>query len=142
MGLDVFENEPAGGEAEWTDQELASLVTCTPHIGASTEQAAEAVAAEVVRIAQVFISTGHPAGIVNLCAHSPATHRLVVRHLNRVGVLACVLDGLREESINVEEMENTIFAGSSCCMLLDAAGSGAVCRLAAVPCARTQTFSM
>ena len=94
VGLDVFENEPAGGEAAWSDKELAALVTCTPHVGASTDQAAEAVAAEVVRIIELFVKTGRPAGTVNLCAHSPAKHRLVVRHLNRVGVLAHVLDSL------------------------------------------------
>ncbi len=122
VGLDVFEGEPAGAEADWTDKELASLVTATPHVGASTDQATEAVAAEVVRIVGLFITTGHPAGTVNLCAHSPAKFRLVVRHLNRVGVLAFVLDGLRGEGINVEEMENTIFAGAAaacCSMLLD-----------------------
>jgi D-3-phosphoglycerate dehydrogenase len=120
VGLDVFENEPAAGEAPWTDKELASLTTCTPHIGASTDQAAEAVAAEVVRIVEVFLKTGHPAGTVNLCARSPATYRLVIRHLNRVGVLAFVLDGLREEGVNVEEVENTIFAGAeaACCSVL------------------------
>ena len=129
VGLDVFEGEPAGAEAEWTDKELASLVTATPHIGASTDQASEAVAAEVVRIIDLFVKTGHPAGIVNLCAHSPAKFRLVVRHLNRVGVLAFVLDGLREEGINVEEMENTIFAGAAaacCSMLLDQSPSGSL----------------
>jgi D-3-phosphoglycerate dehydrogenase / 2-oxoglutarate reductase len=120
VGLDVFENEPAGGEAAWTNKELASSVTCTPHIGASTDQAAEAVASEVVRIVDVFLKTGHPAGTVNLCARSPATYRLVIRHLNRVGVLAFVLDGLREEGVNVEEVENTIFAGAeaACCSVL------------------------
>ena len=111
-GLDVFEGEPAGAEAEWVDKELACRATCTPHIGVSTEQASEAVAAEVVRIIEVFLKTGHPPGTVNLCDHSPAKFRLVVRHLNRVGVLAFVLEGLREEGINVEEMENTIFAGA------------------------------
>lgn len=50
VGLDVFEDEPAGSEGEWADKELASLVTCTPHIGASTDQASEAVATEVVRV--------------------------------------------------------------------------------------------
>ena len=97
-------------------------MTATPHVGASTDQATEAVAAEVVRIVGLFITTGHPAGTVNLCAHSPAKFRLVVRHLNRMGVLAFVLDGLRGEGINVEEMENTIFAGAAaacCSMLLD-----------------------
>ena len=29
--------------------------------------------------------------------------------MRRVGVLACVLDGLREEGVNVEEIENTIY---------------------------------
>jgi D-3-phosphoglycerate dehydrogenase / 2-oxoglutarate reductase len=126
VGLDVFEGEPAGGEAEWSDKELAALVTGTPHIGASTDQASEAIAAEVVRIVDVFLKTGHPAGTVNMCARSPATHRLVVRHYNRVGVLAAILDGLREEGINVEEMENSIFAGAAaacCSMLLDQAPS-------------------
>jgi len=120
VGLDVFENEPAGAEADWTDKELASLVTCTPHVGASTDQATEAVAAEVVRIVELFVRTGRPAGTVNLCAHSPAKYRLVVRHLNRVGVLAHVLHSLRKEGINVEEMENTIFAGAkaACCSTL------------------------
>jgi len=120
VGMDVFENEPAGGEADFADRELASLVTCTPHIGASTDQAAEAIASEVVRIINLFLKTGHPAGTVNLCARSPAKYRLVIRHLNRVGILAFVLDGLREEGINVEEIENTIFAGAEagCCSLL------------------------
>lgn len=116
----MFEGEPAGGEADWTDKELTALVTCTPHVGASTDQAAEAVAAAVVRIVEVFLNTGHPAGTVNLCTHSPATFRLVVRHLDRVGVLAFALDGLREEGVNIEEIENTIFAGAqaACCSIL------------------------
>ncbi len=117
VGLDVFEGEPAGGEAAWTDRELASLATCTPHVGASTDQAAEAIAAEVVRIVETFLRTGHPAGAVNLASGSPATQRMVVRHYDRVGVLAAVLDALREEGINVEEMENAVFAGAkaACC---------------------------
>jgi D-3-phosphoglycerate dehydrogenase len=124
--MDVFEGEPAGGEAAWTDKELAEIVTCTPHIGASTDQAAEAIAAEVVRIVDVFLKTGHPAGTVNLSTKSTATHQLVVRHMNRVGVMASVLDALREENINIEEMGNTIFAGGSagcCSLLLDQAPS-------------------
>lgn len=122
VGLDVFESEPVGGEADWTDRELAQIVTCTPHIGASTDQAAEAVATEVVRIIERFIAAGHPPGAVNLCARSPAKFRLSVRHINRVGVLAFVLDGLREEGINVEEVQNEIFAGAAAAcasMLLD-----------------------
>ncbi len=126
VGIDVFEGEPAGGEAEFADKELAGMVTCTPHIGASTDQAADAIAAETVRIVKTFIQTGRPAGTVNLCARPQATHRLVVRHMNRVGVLAFVLGGLREEGVNIEAMENTIFAegkAACCSMLLDKAPS-------------------
>lgn len=57
-GLDVFAGEPKVAEAPFDDVELASLCVCTPHLGASTDQASEAVAAEVVRIAEVFRDTG------------------------------------------------------------------------------------
>ena len=120
VGLDVFENEPAGGKADFSDRDLVHQVTATPHIGASTAEAAEAVASEVVRIVSVFLKTGRPPVAVNLCDHGEAKCNLVVRHLNRVGVLAGLLDGLRKEEINVEEMDNVIFAGgeAACCTLL------------------------
>jgi len=57
-GLDVFPGEPKTGEAPFPDAELASLCVGTPHLGASTDQAAEAVADEVVSIARVFRETG------------------------------------------------------------------------------------
>jgi D-3-phosphoglycerate dehydrogenase / 2-oxoglutarate reductase len=50
--------------------------------------------------------------VVNLARRTPATHRLVVRHLDRPGVLAGVLDTLRTAEINVQEMENVIFEGA------------------------------
>ena len=58
-GLDVFAKEPAGGVGEFSD-EIAKLdlVYGTHHIGASTEQAQEAIAAETVRIIQTFRDTG------------------------------------------------------------------------------------
>jgi D-3-phosphoglycerate dehydrogenase len=54
---------------------------------------------------------------------------MVVRHYNRVGVLASVLAALREEHVNVEEMDNTIFEGGAaaiCCLHLDDRPSDAV----------------
>lgn len=129
VGLDVFADEPKPGEAPFADTELAKLVTATPHIGASTDEASEAIAEESVRIIRLFRETGKPVNTVNMCARTPATHSLVVRHFNRVGVLASILDLLREEGINVEEMENTIFAGAkaACCTLqLDTPPSDAV----------------
>jgi D-3-phosphoglycerate dehydrogenase / 2-oxoglutarate reductase len=128
VGLDVFANEPSGGESEFSETQLARSVTATPHIGASTEQASDAVADDVARIIKAFHQTGKPPRPINMCLHSPATHSLVIRHYNRVGVLAGILDLLREEDINVEEMENTIFDGAqaACCTLqLDAAPSQA-----------------
>ncbi|MCF7954893.1 MAG: NAD(P)-binding domain-containing protein [Phycisphaerae bacterium] len=121
-GLDVFENEPTGGVADFNDTELAELAACTPHIGASTDQAAEAVASEVVNIVNSFMITGTPANAVNIQDKSSATVNLVVRHYNRVGVLAAVLKEIRTAEINVEEMENMIFAGgkaASCTLKLD-----------------------
>ncbi len=119
VGLDVFENEPAGGEADFVDTELAELVACTPHIGASTDQAADAVGDSVVQIVAAYQDSGMPLNSVNLRAKTSAITTLVVQHLNKVGVLAGVLDGLRGGGINVEEMQNTVFSGgeSACCSL-------------------------
>jgi len=119
-GLDVFENEPTGGEADFADTELAGLLSAAaPHIGASTDQAEEAIADEAVRVARIFAETGKPVNAVNprkLHVGFP----LVVRHYNRVGVLANVLRELRDEGVNIEEMENTIFDGeeAACCSLV------------------------
>jgi len=121
-GQDVFENEPAGGAADFADTELARMATCTPHIGASTDQASEAVASAVVHIVETYINTGIPANTVNIQDKSTATIKLIVRHYNHVGVLAGVLDELRNAEINIEEMENLIFAGgkaASCTLKLD-----------------------
>ncbi len=65
-GLDVFDGEPSVAEGEY-DGELRENpnVYCTHHIGASTEQAQEAVAAETVRIVRVFGETGRAPNVVN-----------------------------------------------------------------------------
>jgi D-3-phosphoglycerate dehydrogenase len=112
-GLDVFAQEPASATGEFTD-EIAREENLygTHHIGASTDQAQEAIAAETVRIVQSFKETGIVPNVVNLAARTPATHTLVVRHQDRPGVLAHVLDAIRGAQINVQEMENIIFEGS------------------------------
>ena len=58
-GLDVFANEPSGGTGEFAD-DIVKLpgVYGTHHIGASTDQAQEAIAAETVRIVRIFQETG------------------------------------------------------------------------------------
>jgi D-3-phosphoglycerate dehydrogenase len=112
-GLDVFAREPAGGEGEFAD-DIVKLpgVYGTHHIGASTEQAQEAIAAETVRIIKTFQETGKVPNVVNLSKKSPATCALVVRHVDRPGVLASVLDAVSAAKINVQEMENIVFEGA------------------------------
>ena len=113
VGSDVFENEPGSGVAEFDQTDLAGLITCTPHIAASTNQASEAIADEVVRIVGSLIKTGKPINAVNSRDKTEDGTILMIRHYNRVGVLASVLDALREAGINVEDMENNIFNGSA-----------------------------
>ena len=113
VGLDVYAAEPTSATAEFTD-EIAKEANLygTHHIGASTDQAQEAIAAETVRIVREFKETGKVPNVVNLARQTPATHRLVVRHLDRPGVLANVLDAIKSEHINVQEMENVVFEGA------------------------------
>ena len=112
-GLDVFGIEPTSAVAEFADPIVHEPgVYGTHHIGASTDQAQEAIAAETVRIVQSFKETGQVPNVVNLAQRTPATHRLVVRHRDRPGVLAQVLDAIKAEHINVQEMENIVFEGA------------------------------
>jgi D-3-phosphoglycerate dehydrogenase / 2-oxoglutarate reductase len=112
-GLDVFASEPTSAVGEFTDEIVKEEnLYGTHHIGASTDQAQEAIAAETVRIVQSFKETGRVPNVVNLAQGTPATHTLVVRHQDRPGVLAHVLDAIRSAHINVQEMENIIFEGS------------------------------
>lgn len=111
-GLDVWKNQPAPADTEFTS-DLVDLdgVIGTHHCGASTAQAQEAVAAETVRIVQTFAGTGDVPNCVNRQAASEAACMLVVRHLNRPGVLAAAFQILGEANINIEEMENVIYRG-------------------------------
>jgi len=112
-GLDVFAIEPTSAVAEFTDPiAREASVYGTHHVGASTDQAQEAIAAETVRIIKSFKETGQVPNVVNLAQRTPATHRLVVRHRDRPGVLAQVLDAIKAEHINVQEMENIVFEGA------------------------------
>ena len=111
--LDVFAGEPAGGMGEVADPIFrVPGVMGTHHIGASTDQAQEAIAAETVRIVREYRDRGRAPNVVNLAKKSPATHLLVVRHYDRVGVLAAVFDRLKEAGINVQETENIVFDGA------------------------------
>ena len=111
--LDVFAGEPAGG-AGTVEDDIFKLegVIGTHHIGASTDQAQQAIAEETVRIIREYKEAGRAPNVVNLAKKSPATHLLVVRHFDRVGVLANVFDQLKGAGINVQETENIVFDGA------------------------------
>jgi D-3-phosphoglycerate dehydrogenase len=120
VATDVFEKEPKTGEADFRS-ELAQLpnVYGTHHIGASTDQAQEAIAQETVSIVDSFLNAGVVPNCVNIARKTPARFQLIVRHHDRVGVLANVLDAVREAGINAQKMENTVFDGAdaACCKI-------------------------
>jgi D-3-phosphoglycerate dehydrogenase len=115
-GLDVYADEPGG-----SDETFKSALRDVPnwigthHIGASTEQAQDETAALAIDILAGFLRTGQVANCVNMQPPAADLHggcRFVVRHMDKVGVLAGVLERLRDEGINVEEMENRVFRGA------------------------------
>jgi D-3-phosphoglycerate dehydrogenase len=122
-GLDVFADEPGAGRAEWTSR-LAQhpRVVGTHHIGASTRQAQDAIAAGVVEIIDAFVQ-GETPNCVNLTPSRIGSATLTVRHLDRVGVLAHVLDLLSRNRLNVEQMQNRVFRGGDAAVAtIDVAG--------------------
>ncbi|HKA91747.1 MAG TPA: NAD(P)-dependent oxidoreductase [Haliangiales bacterium] len=113
VGTDVPPGEPSGGTGAIAAPLLGLPgVYGTHHVGASTRQAENAIADEAVRIVAAFVQRGQVPNCVNLSENSAAGWQLVVRHYDRVGVLAHVLDSLRRHDINVQEMENQIFDGA------------------------------
>jgi D-3-phosphoglycerate dehydrogenase len=129
IGADVFSGEPEDKTSPFTNK-LASLpnVYGTHHIGASTEQAQNAIADETVAIIKQYKERGTVKNWVNKAKVSAAKYQLVVRHFDKPGVLANVFDDLKSAEINIQEVENLIFEGTqtACCTLkLDAQPSDA-----------------
>ena len=67
--LDVFENEPPG------DDELPlvqhSAVLCTPHLGASTEEAQDRVAVDIAQQMIDYLQSGSIRNAVNVYPSTP-----------------------------------------------------------------------
>lgn len=112
-GLDVWANQPTPEDTTST-LPLAHMpgVVGTHHCGASTDQAQQAIADETLRIIRAYKDTGEIPNVVNRAAKSAATRLLIVRHLNRPGVLAHVVGRLSEAKLNIEEMENVIYSSA------------------------------
>jgi D-3-phosphoglycerate dehydrogenase len=113
VGLDVFATEPEKGSAPFESPLLSrGTVYGTPHIGASTEQAQRAIAQETARIIRSFLTEEDIPNVVNICATSPARYAVVLRMLDKVGVLANTLSVFKRHGINIEEISNTVFEGA------------------------------
>ncbi len=86
VALDVYEDEPC------TDSPLFGMpgVLCTPHLGASTEEAQTQVAVEAVHLLTDFLSTGTIRHSVNVAALDPKTIDALRGYLDvayRLGIL-------------------------------------------------------
>lgn len=120
VAADVFKEEPEGKTGEVKSKLQSNPnVYITHHIGASTEQAQNAVADETIRIIKDFTTSGVIAHWVNRAKITDAKYQLVVKHFDKPGVLAGILDVIRDGNINIEEIENIIFEGgtAACCTM-------------------------
>ncbi len=118
--LDVFKDEPEAKSGTVSSKLQSNQnIYVTHHIGASTEQAQNAVAEETVRIIKDYLTSGVIAHWVNRARITDAKYQLVVKHYDRPGVLASVLNVIRQANINIEEIENVIFDGGivACCTM-------------------------
>ncbi len=129
-GLDVFSEEPEFKEGEFESRfQGMDNVYITHHIGASTYQAQMAVAEDAVDIVRGYLQEGKVRNWLNRCEHTESPWQLVVRHYDKPGVIANVMNELKEAQINAQELENVIFDRkiAACCTIqLDAEPSDKV----------------
>ena len=91
VALDVFESEPC------TSSPLFGMpgVVCTPHLGASTEEAQACVALEAAELLIDFFTTGAIKQSVNMSPLDPKTLEAIRSYLNvayRLGMLLAQID--------------------------------------------------
>ena len=94
VALDVYENEPC------TNSPLFGMpnVLCTPHLGASTEEAQSNVAVEAAELLIDFFTTGAIKQAVNMSPLDPKTLEGLRGYLNlayRLGLLMSQVDRAR-----------------------------------------------
>lgn len=123
VALDVPGPESTGDRGRFRCRlcELPGVIG-TQNVRAHTEQARQATAAEVVRIVRAFLISGQALHCLNLLEHSPATWQLVLRVQDAVGVMAAILEVIRADGINAEEITSRLFLGGRaawCTVALD-----------------------
>jgi D-3-phosphoglycerate dehydrogenase len=110
-GLDVFANEPGSGTAAFLSEVAAHhSVVGSHHIGASTTQAQESVADGMIEVIDAYAS-GAMINCVNMASGPSGASCISVRHRDRVGALAKILNAISGNGHNVEQMQNQLFAG-------------------------------
>jgi D-3-phosphoglycerate dehydrogenase len=124
VAYDIFAPHLAGSDAGRFSSQLQALPHAigTHHLADRTKQAYEATATELLRVIREFLIAGDVVNCVNILAHSPATWQLVLRLRDTVGVLAAVLDHVRADGINIEEVSSRVFTGAKagfCTIALD-----------------------
>ena len=101
VALDVFEVEPC------TDSPLFSMpnVLCTPHLGASTEEAQVMVATEAIELVIKYLTNGEIRHAVNTAALDPQTLDELRGYLDASYRLGMLLAGWHDSGIDSVEVE-------------------------------------
>lgn len=96
VALDVYAEEPC------TDSELFQMdgVVCTPHLGASTEEAQTQVAVEAVGLLTDFLSSGQIRNAVNVAPLDPKTLAGLRGYLDVAHRLGRLMAGLQPGNVN------------------------------------------
>jgi D-3-phosphoglycerate dehydrogenase len=123
VAVDVPPSEPTSITCRVKTALLALPGTIgTHHLNGATAQARNAIGEEVVRIISNFLINGEIVNSLNICERSPATWQLVMRLRDQVGVMASVLDAIRADGINAEDILSRVFVGAKaawCTISLD-----------------------
>lgn len=123
LAADLSETE-SEGESVRLRARLADLpgTLVTQRLAAATLQARAAVATEIVRIVRQFLVNGEALNCVNLLERSPATWQLLLRLRDAPGVMAAIMDCIRTDGVNAEEIGTRVFIGARaawCTIALD-----------------------
>ncbi|MEM9696444.1 MAG: NAD(P)-dependent oxidoreductase [Myxococcota bacterium] len=129
LGLDALAGAPRVERLERFEADEFRLagdavhLCLTPRIAPSTVQARDAVAEEVSHIVRAFLTAEAVPNVVNVVRTTVARYVLVLRSLDRVGVLANVLAVVKRHGLNIAEIRNQNFeGGEAACTKLKVSG--------------------
>lgn len=89
------------------------LVYATRGSAGATRQAEQAIATEVTRIVRAFLTETDIPNVVNVLRNTASRYAIILRSRDEVGVLANVLGVIKRHGLNIEEIKNHVFDGSS-----------------------------